>query len=147
MSDKNEMDLNERMKEARKARGFSQRILAEKLGIHELTYVKYEKGEREPKASVIKDFIQITGVACHWLLSGKGEMYPRIGIQSRGDNFSILLEYVKEVYPGLEIDANVKSILRALPDTILRNSMANTVILTMNKYPEIYQEKRKRKTE
>jgi len=55
--------FSERVKELRKAKGVTQRAIAEVLGITEQAYQKYEYGKREPNhKNTIKlaDFFDVT---------------------------------------------------------------------------------------
>jgi len=49
-------------------------ILARQLSIPEKTWIHYESGVLIP-ACVLLEFIELTGVNPHWLLTGKGQRY------------------------------------------------------------------------
>lgn len=56
-------NLSERMKLLRKSRGLKQQEAAELSGIGYVSYIRYERGEREPTASTlwkIADFYEVS---------------------------------------------------------------------------------------
>lgn len=69
--------LGMRLKLARKKSKLSQQAIAEMLGIHETTYIKYEGNKREPKPDVLIKFKQITGVDWEYLMEGKNRQNQR----------------------------------------------------------------------
>lgn len=60
--------LGERLKEQREELALTQRELAEKLGMNAVTYLHYEKGQREPPLSVLADMARFFGVSVDYLL-------------------------------------------------------------------------------
>lgn len=60
-----------RIRAARGAR--SQRTLSIALGISPMTLIRYERGEREPDASVLAAICRECGVTADWLLFGRGD--------------------------------------------------------------------------
>lgn len=60
--------LGERLKELREERGFTQRQLAEQLGINSVTYLHYEKDQREPPLGLLADIAKFYGVTVDYLL-------------------------------------------------------------------------------
>ena len=54
--------------EARRAKGWSQSDLAEKLGTTQQQISRYESGERDPKASIVADLSATLGVTISYLL-------------------------------------------------------------------------------
>lgn len=60
--------LKERLKEARKARGFTQKQVAEMLGVTESTYCGYETGKREPDALKLRFLAAALHVSGDYLL-------------------------------------------------------------------------------
>ena len=63
--------LGERLKELREERGLTQRQLAERLGINSVTYLHYEKDQREPPLALLTDFAKFYGVSVDYLLGLK----------------------------------------------------------------------------
>lgn len=60
--------LGERLKELREERGYTQKQLSEKLGINSVTYLHYEKEQREPPLSLLADISHFYGVTTDYLL-------------------------------------------------------------------------------
>ena len=55
------MTTGEKIREARKKRGLTQQQLADELGVHRVTVVRWESGAREPMAVVIRVIERIGG--------------------------------------------------------------------------------------
>jgi transcriptional regulator with XRE-family HTH domain len=62
------LKLSERLKELRTEKGLTQRELAARLGLNGVTYLHYEKGQREPPLSLLLDFAGFFGVSVDYLL-------------------------------------------------------------------------------
>lgn len=60
--------LGQRLKELREENGYTQKQLAEKLGINSVTYLHYEKEQREPPLSLLADLAKFYGVSVDYLL-------------------------------------------------------------------------------
>lgn len=60
--------LGERLKELREERDLTQRELAKKLGINSVTYLHYEKDQREPPLSLLADMAKFFDVSVDYLL-------------------------------------------------------------------------------
>lgn len=60
--------LGVRLKELREERGLTQRQLAEQLGINSVTYLHYEKDQREPPLALLADIAKFYGVSVDYLL-------------------------------------------------------------------------------
>ena len=65
---KMEIILGERLKELRKEKGLTQKQVAEELHIHSVTYLHYEKSEREPPLSLLADMATFFDVSVGYLL-------------------------------------------------------------------------------
>ena len=63
-----EIILGERLKELRKEKGLTQKQVAEELHIHSVTYLHYEKSEREPPLSLLADMATFFDVSVGYLL-------------------------------------------------------------------------------
>ncbi|KUR75079.1 helix-turn-helix domain-containing protein [Novosphingobium sp. Fuku2-ISO-50] len=66
------MSIGRRLLEIRKARGLNQADVAAEIDISHGALVNYEKGMREPPASVILAFAKTYKVSPAWLLTGEG---------------------------------------------------------------------------
>lgn len=66
-----EIFLGKRLKELREERGYTQKQLADLLKINSVTYLHYEKAQREPPLSLLADFAAFYGVSVDYLLGIK----------------------------------------------------------------------------
>lgn len=60
--------LGERLKELREEGGYTQKQLAEILRINSVTYLHYEKEQREPPLALLADIAVFYGVTVDYLL-------------------------------------------------------------------------------
>lgn len=60
--------LGERLQELRKEQGWSQRQCAEMLGLNSVTYLHYEKEQRQPPLQFLADAAALYGVTVDYLL-------------------------------------------------------------------------------
>ena len=60
--------LGQRLKELREEKGLTQTQLAEKLNIHSVTYLHYEKSQREPPLALLADIAAFYQVSVDYLL-------------------------------------------------------------------------------
>ncbi len=60
--------LGERLKELREDRGYTQKQLSDKLGLNSVTYLHYEKEQREPPLSLLAEIAVFYGVSVDYLL-------------------------------------------------------------------------------
>lgn len=67
--------LPERLLALRQERNVSQKSLAREMGLALNTYVRYERGEREPTASVLALMADFYGVTIDYLM-GRSEERP-----------------------------------------------------------------------
>mgnify|MGYP002474733966 FL=1 len=56
------------MKELREERGYTQKQVADKLGLNSVTYLHYEKEQREPPLALLADMAQLYAVTVDYLL-------------------------------------------------------------------------------
>ena len=59
------------LKEIRKARGLSQRDVADKLGCSPNVYSRYERGERQPSIDILIDLSRIFEVTVDYLVGNR----------------------------------------------------------------------------
>lgn len=62
------MQINERIKEARKKANLTQTEVAQKMGIMQQQFYKYEAGKQEMTASRLKAFCEICNCSADWIL-------------------------------------------------------------------------------
>ena len=70
----------ENLKNIRKERGFSQKEIAEKLGVSQPNYAQYETGKRNPKFETVKKIAAALGIDVYNPLI-TGDMTPREAMQ------------------------------------------------------------------
>ena len=63
-----EIFLGQRLKELREESGLTQKQLAERLGINSVTYLHYEKAQREPPLALLADMAKFFDVSTDYLL-------------------------------------------------------------------------------
>lgn len=63
-----EIKLGKVLKELRLERGLTQKQLADALKINSVTYLHYEKDQREPPLSLLADMAKFFGVSVDYLL-------------------------------------------------------------------------------
>ncbi len=61
-------NLGQRLKELRQEKGYTQKEIAQKLGLNSVTYLHYEKEQREPPLSLLADIANLYGVTVDYLL-------------------------------------------------------------------------------
>ena len=63
-----EVLLGKRLKELREEKGFTQKEVAEKLNLHSVTYLHYEKDQREPPLKVLAEMAILFEVSTDYLI-------------------------------------------------------------------------------
>lgn len=63
-----EIILGKRLKELREEKGLTQKQLAEQLNLHSVTYLHYEKSQREPPLAVLVQMAVFFEVTTDYLL-------------------------------------------------------------------------------
>lgn len=94
--------MDERIKELRKALGFTQQQFADALGVKRNTISQYEIGRNAPIDAVISLICREFGVSETWLRNGEGEMFVP---KSRNEE---LFEFVTKVSEGPKNDIRAK---------------------------------------
>ena len=69
------MKIGDRWKQVRKEVGWSQALMAEKLGLKVTTISGIENGRNNPSLEKIEKLSQLTEVCIDWILSGRGSKY------------------------------------------------------------------------
>lgn len=80
-------NFNENLKEARLKSGYSQKEVAEKIGVAKSTYSLYESGNREPNVDTIKKISDILKVSADTLLGLEEEPIP-LAAHFDGDEYT-----------------------------------------------------------
>lgn len=60
--------LGQRLKELRTSNGYTQKEIADKLGINSVTYLHYEKSQRQPPLDLLADIAALYDVSVDYLL-------------------------------------------------------------------------------
>lgn len=68
------MEIHERLRQARIARGYRQNEFGELLGFKQSTYSSYENGARPISQSLAYMICDILSINLDWLLTGDGDM-------------------------------------------------------------------------
>jgi len=94
------VDLNifsKRLKEAREAKGYTQKTLAVKVGVTPASLSAYEKEGKNPSLSVAAELAKECGVSLDWLCGIEGETKAKI--KKYSDLIKILLPLAEENIP------------------------------------------------
>lgn len=85
------MRMGERLRNARKSKGYTQESLADAIGVSRgvITNIEYEKAEASPLA--IRAICDVLNINERWLTSGEGEMEPT-------DNVKKSAKVLAEIY-------------------------------------------------
>lgn len=94
--------MDERIKELRKALGFTQQQFADRVGVKRNTVGQYEIGRNPPTDTVITLICREFSVNEDWLRNGEGEMFVP---KSRNEE---LFEFVAKVAEGPKNDIRAK---------------------------------------
>ena len=68
--------MEERIKEARKALGWSQADLARRMFVTQPSVADWESGRKAPHMKNMARLAVMLGVSFEWLTTGRGEMHP-----------------------------------------------------------------------
>jgi|LakMenE01Jun11ns_1017448.scaffolds.fasta_scaffold9633136_2 transcriptional regulator with XRE-family HTH domain len=64
------MSIGQRLKQARGQKGYTQRQVADKLGVHSTTISKHELDTAEPDSEALLQLAKIYGVSVEWIMYG-----------------------------------------------------------------------------
>ena len=92
--------LGERLKYARKKKGYTQASLADEIGVSRGVIYNLEKNITEPKSIVIHAVCRVLKINVEWLLNGVGDMEDK---SETSQSINILSE-LYEVAKGLSED-------------------------------------------
>ncbi|MGA9278197.1 helix-turn-helix domain-containing protein [Ilumatobacter sp.] len=67
-----ERHIGARLAEARSAAGFTQREIADRIGVKESTIAKWETGDTSPRGHRVSKLAGVLGVSISWILMGRG---------------------------------------------------------------------------
>ena len=117
--------MRERIKQARKARHFSQKALADRIGISDAAMSKIETGVNNPARSPLISIASVLHVSLRWLETGEGEMEAETESQAldriaRSYSESRTFRALLDVYTQLNEDerATVDRCIRLLSEAV-----------------------------
>ena len=102
--------LGKRITTSRKAKGWTQSDLAQRLGVKEKTIINWESEASEPRASRLANLAGVLGVPLLWLIAG-GEQPPEIGNHD-GDRSAYLKQQLVEAENKLGELADILTAIR-----------------------------------
>ena len=88
--------FSDRLKELRLEKGLTQKQLAEKAYISEISIRKYENGERKPKIEVLETFTKIFDVQIDYLLGKSNYKNFEEKLQNKNGFSEIVIELTDE---------------------------------------------------
>lgn len=94
-------DFPERVAALRKAKGFTQQQLAERVGVHVQQLKRYEAGSSQPTLDVIRNLAMALGATSDQLLFGKDERGPDDELRLRFEAASRFSAEEKKVLKSL----------------------------------------------
>ncbi|MGE5341889.1 MAG: helix-turn-helix domain-containing protein [Candidatus Omnitrophota bacterium] len=124
---RNSTPFSIRLREARKKFEVSQKLMAEKLNLDEVTYNRYETGEHIPKIDTLEKFHNITGTDLNWLITGKNTSSTgRLNL--------------KELYPGLPDDPIIYEMIENLQVPVIYHGLIFHFIELSKKFEPMIKE-------
>ncbi len=84
--------IGEKLKTARKNKGYSQRAMANELELSFSTYSNYENGYTEPPMEVVQKFCDITKISVSDLFELKLESYKAASVETFAELIAILMD-------------------------------------------------------
>jgi transcriptional regulator with XRE-family HTH domain len=105
------MSIGQRLKQARGQKGYTQRQVADKLGVHSTTISKHELDTAEPDSEALLQLAKIYGVSVEWIMYGH---------EDKNITETILKDIVQQTGVDLTIPRN-KEILIDLIKVVLNS--------------------------
>ena len=105
------MSIGQRLKQARGQKGYTQRQIADKLGVHSTTISKHELDTAEPDSEALLQLAKIYGVSVEWIMYGH---------EDKNITETILRDIVQQTGVDLTIPRN-KEILIDLIKVVLNS--------------------------
>lgn len=82
-----------RLREALAKQRFSNRKIAEEIGVSPTSIANMLSGENKPNIETVSKLVDTLKINGHWLLTGEGDMYPQYATDSEG--LRIEVDYLK----------------------------------------------------
>jgi len=89
--------LGERLRHARKSRGFTQKSLADAIGVSRGVIFNIEKDKTEAQTIVTNAICQILSINGEWLIKGVGNMEDNIDAKQSAKTLTELYEVAKDL--------------------------------------------------
>lgn len=109
------MEFPQRLVSFRKAKGLTQKALADRVGIHVIQIHRYESGSSQPSLEVIKKLALALSVSTDALLFDEDERGP-------GDDLRLQFEAIKAM------DDEDKKIIASLIDAYIKKHQIESVL-------------------
>jgi transcriptional regulator with XRE-family HTH domain len=95
------LELGERLREVRRARGLTLHDVQNRTGRHFSTIARYERGERRPSVAFLRELAEIYELSVSELL---GERAPRQGGRAERTDLQLLLAIARRMTPAAVAD-------------------------------------------
>ena len=108
------MDMSGRIKERRRAVGLSQKQLAERLGISDMTVRRWETTSRRPDSDLLPDLAALLNTSINYLLLGADD-------PARADASSVSQKSADtpQTQAGQDLDTLIKELASKNPDLVI----------------------------
>lgn len=108
------MDMSGRIKERRRAVGLSQKQLAERLGISDMTVRRWETTSRRPDSDLLPDLAALLNTSINYLLLGADD-------PARADALSVSQKSADtpQTQAGQDLDTLIKELASKNPDLVI----------------------------
>lgn len=106
------MDMSGRIKERRRAVGLSQKQLAERLGISDMTVRRWETTSRRPDSDLLPDLAALLNTSINYLLLGADDLaHTDASSQKSADT--------PQTQAGQDLDTLIKELASKNPDLVI----------------------------
>lgn len=112
------MDMSGRIKERRRAVGFSQKQLAERLGISDMTVRRWETTSRKPDADLLPVLASLLKTSINYLLLGTDDS-THAGVSSVQMGESQASVDAPQTQAGQDLDTLIKELASKNPDLVI----------------------------
>lgn len=113
------MDMSGRIKERRRAVGLSQKQLAERLGISDMTVRRWETTSRKPDANLLPDLANLLGTSINYLLLGTDDPTRADASSIQGDKAQASAD-TPQTEAAQDLDRLIRELASKNPDLIIR---------------------------
>ena len=126
------MSLSDRIGSLRKSLGFSQAEFAENLGLSLTAYKNYEKGSREPPASVLVLLCTLYDVVPAWLLIGESKIRSVLDVEKTEICLQLLQNFTDKYNANITKQQQAKLfniIYESIDDEKINRDMLNDMLI------------------